>query len=87
MGQGILHVRSLDMCWHSSSAGHPALDFTHGTLFLILDVEVVEEGFEVVLGGKAGVKQEALDAGPFSEASIVKHLQVVGDDEGDDSCR
>lgn len=30
MGQGILHVRSLDMCWHSSSAEHPILDFTHG---------------------------------------------------------
>ena len=87
MGQGILHVRSLDMCWHSSSAEHPILDFTHGSLFLILDVEVVEKGLEVVLCGEAGVKQEALDAGPFSEPSIVEHLQVVGDDEGDDSCR
>ena len=40
-------------------------------------MEVVEQGLEVVLGGEAGVEQEALDAGPFSEASIVEHLQVV----------
>ena len=34
-------------------------------------MEVVKEGIEVVLGGKAGVQQEALDAQPLSEASIV----------------
>ena len=56
-----------------------------GILMLIFDLKVVEQGLEVVLGGEAGVKQEAFDAGPFTEASIVEHLQVVGDDEGDDS--
>lgn len=58
-----------------------------GMLFLVLDLEVVEQGLEVVLGGETGVQQEAFDAGPFSKASIVEHLQIVGDDEGDDSCR
>ena len=40
-------------------------------------MEVVEKGFEVVLGGEAGVKQETIIARPFSEAPIVEHLQVV----------
>ena len=56
-------------------------------LFLILDLEVVEQGLEVILGCEACVKQEAFGAGPFSKASIVEHLQIVGDDEGDDSSR
>lgn len=54
---------------------------------LVLDLEVVEKGFEVVLGCEAGVKQEAFDAGPFTETSIIEHLQVVGDDEGNDTSR
>ena len=54
---------------------------------LIFDLEVVEQGFEVILGCEAGIKQEAFDAGPFTETSIIEHLQVVGDDEGDDSSR
>ena len=54
---------------------------------LVLDLEVVKQGFEVVLGGEAGVKQEAFDAGPFTETSIIEHLQVVGNDEWDDTSR
>ena len=54
---------------------------------LVLDLEVVKQGFEVVLGGEAGIEQEAFDAGPFTKTSIIEHLQVVGDDEGDDSSR
>ena len=54
---------------------------------LVLDLEVVEQGFEVVLGGEAGIEQEAFDAGPFTETSIIEHLQVVGDDEGNDTSR
>ncbi len=77
----------MDMCWHSSSARHRVLDFTHGPLTAVLDLEVVEQGLEVVLRREACIEQEALDAGPFTEASIVEHLQVVGDDEGDDSSR
>lgn len=46
MGQGILHVRSLDMCWHSSSAEHPILDFTHG----------FDQGDKFLFGGKGGHK-------------------------------
>ena len=58
-----------------------------GILFPVFDLKVVEKGFEVVLGGEAGIEQEAFDAGPFTETSIIEHLQVVGDDEGDDSSR
>ena len=47
-------------------------------LFLVFDLKVVEKGFEIVLGRKAGVKQETFDARPLSETSIVEHLQVVG---------
>lgn len=43
-------------------------------LFLVFDLEVVENGFEVILGCEACVKQEAFDAGPFSKASVVGHL-------------
>lgn len=46
-------------------------------LTAVLDLEVVEKGLEVVLGGKAGIEQEALDAGPLPEALIVEHLQVI----------
>ena len=56
-------------------------------LLPVFDLEVVEKDFEVVLGSEACIKQEAFDAGPFTETSIVEHLQVVGDDEGDDSSR
>ena len=56
-------------------------------LSTIFDLEVVEKGLEVVLGCEACIEQEALDARPFTETSIVEHLQVVGDDEGDDSSR
>ena len=43
-------------------------------LFLVFDLEVVENGFEVILGCEACVKQEAFGAGPFSKASVVGHL-------------
>ena len=56
-------------------------------LLPILDLEVVQKGLEVVLGGETCIEQEAFDAGPFSETSVVEHLQVVGDDEGNDSSR
>ena len=58
-----------------------------GKLFLVFDLEVVEQGFEVVLCCEACIEQEAFDAGPLTETSIVEHLQVVGDDEGDDTNR
>ena len=58
-----------------------------GILLPVFDLEVVEKGLEVVLGGEAGIEQEAFDAGPFTETSIIEHLQVVGDDEGNDTSR
>lgn len=45
-----------------------------GKLLPVFDLEVVEQGLEVVLGCEACVKQEAFDAGPFTETSIVEHL-------------
>ena len=56
-----------------------------GILLPVFDLEVVEKGLEVVLGCEAGIEQKTFDAGPLPETSIVEHLQVVGDDEGDDS--
>ena len=58
-----------------------------GILLAVLDLKVVEKGFEVVLGGEAGIEQKAFDTGPFTETSIIEHLQVVGDDEGNDTSR
>ena len=58
-----------------------------GILTLVLNLEVVEQSLEVVLSGEAGVEQEAFDTGPFTETSIIEHLQVVGDDEGNDTSR
>ena len=58
-----------------------------GILLPVFDLEVVEEGLEVVLCCEACIEQEAFYAGPFAQSSIVEHLQVVGDDEGDDTCR
>ena len=46
-------------------------------LFLVLDLEVVEQGLEVALSGKAGVQQEALDARPFSEAPIFRSFLIL----------
>lgn len=58
-----------------------------GSLLPVFDPEVVEQGFEVVPGYEACIKQEAFDAGPFTEASIVEYLQFIGDDERDNSSR
>ena len=58
-----------------------------GILLPVFDLEVVEKGLEVVLGCEACIKQETFDAGPFTETSIIEHLQVVSDDEGDDTSR
>ena len=43
-------------------------------LFLVFDLEVVENGFEVILGCEACVQQEAFGAGPFSETSEAEEL-------------
>ncbi len=37
-----------------------------GILMPVFDLEVVEQGCEVVLGCEAGIKQKAFDTGPFS---------------------
>ena len=58
-----------------------------GILLPVFDLEVVEKCLEVVLGCEACIEQETFDAGPLTETSIVEHLQVVGNDEGDDSSR
>ena len=50
MEQGILHVRSLDMCWHSSSAEHPALDFTHR----------FDQRYKLFFSGRGGHKKRTM---------------------------
>ena len=61
--------------WHGMfSAEHSFQDFTHGMSTAVFDLEVVEQSLEVVLGCEACVEQEAFDAGPFTETSIVELL-------------
>ena len=49
--------------------------------------EVIEQCLVVVLCRKAGVAQIFAHGGPLLQASVVEHLEVVGDDEGDDAGR
>lgn len=53
----------------------------------VFDLEIVEQRFEVVLGGEAGVEEVTTNAGPFAKASVVEQFQVIGNDEGHDACR
>ncbi len=50
----------------------------------IFNLEVLEEGFEVVLGGEAGVGEVAGGVVPFAEAAVVEEFEFFRDDEGDD---
>ena len=54
---------------------------------LVLNLEVVEQRFVVVLCREAGVGEIAVDMAPFAEAPLVKQFQVIRDDEWDDSVR
>ena len=58
-----------------------------GMQFLVFNLEAVEQSLEVIQGGKTGAKLVAFDAGPLTETSIIEHIQVVGDDEGDGTSR
>ena len=53
-------------------------------LVSIPDLEVLKEGFEVVLGGEAGVGEVAGSVVPFAEAAVVEEFEFFRDDEGDD---
>ena len=48
---------------------------------LILYLEIVEYGFVVVLCGEACVDKVARGTWPFVQASIVIHLDFIGNDE------
>ena len=49
--------------------------------------EVVEQSLVVVLCREAGVAQILAYGGPLLQAAVVEHLEVVGDDEGNDAGR
>lgn len=53
-------------------------------LFLCLyrNLEVLKEGFELILGGEAGVGEETINVTPFVETAIIEELEIVGNDEG-----
>ncbi len=36
--------------------------------------EMLQEGFELVLGGEAGVGEETIDVAPFAETSIIEEF-------------
>lgn len=54
---------------------------------LVGNSEVVEQRLVVVLCRKAGVAQILTHGGPLLQASVVEHLEVVGDDERNDASR
>ena len=58
---------------------------SYHVLSLILDSEIVKYGFIVVLCGETGVCKIAIDMPPLTQATIIEHLQFVGDDEGNDT--
>ena len=43
---------------------------------------MLKEGFELVLGGEAGVGEETINVAPFVETAIIEEFKVVGNDEG-----
>lgn len=47
--------------------------------------KVVEQGLVVVLRREAGVAQIFTHGGPLLQTAVVEHLEVVGDDEGNDA--
>ena len=47
--------------------------------------EIVEQGLVVVLCREAGVAQIFAHGGPLLQTAVVEHLEVVGDDEGNDA--
>lgn len=49
--------------------------------------EIVEQGLVVVLRRETGVAQIFAYGGPLLQTAVVKHLEVVGDDEGNDAGR
>lgn len=49
--------------------------------------EIVEQGLVVVLRREAGVAQIFAYGWPLLQASVVEHLEVIGDDEGNDAGR
>lgn len=43
-----------------------------------------QHGFILVLGCEDGICEVAIYVAPFAEAAIIKELEIVCDDEGDD---
>ena len=50
-------------------------------LLLILDLEVLQQRLVLVLGGKAGVREVAVDLPPFAGTAVVEEFELFGDDE------
>ena len=49
----------------------------------IYNSKVVQISLKPILGGEAGVHEEAFFVVPFFEAAVVEQLQVILDNEGD----
>ena len=52
---------------------------------LILHLEIIEQGFVVILCSKAGISQILLDVGPLLQASVVEHFKIVSYDKRHDT--
>ena len=51
----------------------------------ILDFEIVQQLLVVVLSGQAGVGEVAVHLAPFPQPTVIEELELLGDDERDDS--
>ena len=51
-------------------------------LLFILDSEIIESGFIMILRCKTGVCKIAVDMAPLTQTTIIEHLQLVSNDKG-----
>ena len=54
------------------------------TKSLIRDSEVIHDGLELILRGQAGIQQITSFRFPFVEATVVKHFEIVRNNEWHD---
>ena len=50
---------------------------------LVFYFEVIQQGFELILGCEAGVSKEAVGFAPVAQASVVEQFKFICDDEWD----
>ena len=51
-------------------------------VFLVVNPEIIQISLKAVLGGEAGVHEEAFFVIPFFKTTVIKQFQIVLDNEG-----